>query len=483
MTGIKTFDYSINALRPLQWKENAAANLRALLENKQTWLAQNHTQFWQNFETDIYDLRTANDFGLAVWAIILDFPAFLNTRPASFTNSWGFGTFRRNFNNSNFSSSASGSTEDQALSTEQLRLALRLWFYRLHMDGSVSQTNAILKDLFGHLGNAYVQDNLDMTITFRFDFDLPADLLFVVEQDAIMPISPGVGANVSVSFSHTNLLEWEAVATTTTPRPWAMGIDGANGDLYFTGDIGGDINVLRQGSPPIEVVVSAADNTVTVNVQNLAIDSDNKDLWLTGQGQLSVFRNATAPAISTGFTGGNTSGVAVNPVTHSVYVAAPNNLRADVLPNGITTGNNSDFLSLGFFTGVTDRSDPAGIAYDPIGDRIYVLNYDNSPLLTNLWWRPTGSQVWTKEGNNAEGAGIISGDRNFQRDSSNGDAWVLDHVDSGIHLKRGAENDWTRVGDAPTTNCFGLAINSNNGDLWTADTVTGIIYRSPGVPA
>lgn len=199
MSGVKEFDYSIDVLRPLQWKENAASNIRALLDNKQAWLDQNHTQFWNDFETDIFDLRTANDFGLAVWSIILDFPTFLNTGATLFTNNWGFGGFRKNFNNSNFNPLFTGSTEDQALSTEQLRLALRLWFYRLHMDGSVTQTNAILKDLFGHLGPAYVQDNLDMTIVFVFDFALSAEFLFVVEHDEIMPISPGVNASVQVN--------------------------------------------------------------------------------------------------------------------------------------------------------------------------------------------------------------------------------------------------------------------------------------------
>ena len=56
-----------------------------------------------------------------------------------------------------------------------------------------------LKDLFGHLGPAYVQDNLDMTIEFVFDFALSAELLFVVEHDEIMPISPGVNASVQVN--------------------------------------------------------------------------------------------------------------------------------------------------------------------------------------------------------------------------------------------------------------------------------------------
>lgn len=199
MSGVREFDYSIDAMRPLQWKESAAENLEAIMQKKQDWLDINHTKFWQDYEGDIFDLKTANDFGLSVWAIILDFPVFLNPGSTVFTNNWGFGSFRKNFNGANFNTSFSASAESQALSTEQLRLALRLWYYRLHMDGSITQTNAILKDLFGHLGHAYVQDNLDMTIVFVFDFALSADFLIVVENDAIMPIPPGVNASVQVN--------------------------------------------------------------------------------------------------------------------------------------------------------------------------------------------------------------------------------------------------------------------------------------------
>lgn len=199
MSGVKEFDYSIDAMRPLQWKESAAEKLEAIMQNKQDWLDINHTKFWEDYEVDIFNLKTANDFGLAVWAIILDFPVFLNPGSTIFTNNWGFGSFRRNFDGGNFNTNFTASEESQALSTEQMRLALRLWYYRLHMDGSITQTNAILKDLFGHLGPAYVQDNLDMTIVFVFDFALSAEFLTVVENDDIMPIPPGVNASVQVN--------------------------------------------------------------------------------------------------------------------------------------------------------------------------------------------------------------------------------------------------------------------------------------------
>ena len=221
MTGIKTFDYSIDALRPLQWKENAAANLRALMDRKQTWIDTNQTQFWENFERDIFDLRTANDFGLEVWSIILDFPTFFNAGTTLFSNTWGFGQYYGNFDNANFNPAFSSGSEDQALTTEQLRLGLRLRFYQLHMDGSITQTNAMLKDLFGHLGVAYIRDNLDMTITFVFNFALDADLLLVVEQDQIMPIPPGVLATVEVNAPNPSVInDTEWVASSTLPTSW-----------------------------------------------------------------------------------------------------------------------------------------------------------------------------------------------------------------------------------------------------------------------
>ena len=63
---IQQIDYTVNVLRPLLWQYNQADNLRGLLELKQVFYDREQRDFWQNWYRDVFDLRTANDFGLTV---------------------------------------------------------------------------------------------------------------------------------------------------------------------------------------------------------------------------------------------------------------------------------------------------------------------------------------------------------------------------------------------------------------------------------
>ncbi len=87
---IQQFDYSINLLRALLWQDNTATNLTALLQAKQTWYDENVSTFFEDWVTDVFDIRTANEFGLAVWAIILGVPTTVILPPTTKAN-FGFG--------------------------------------------------------------------------------------------------------------------------------------------------------------------------------------------------------------------------------------------------------------------------------------------------------------------------------------------------------------------------------------------------------
>lgn len=78
---IEDFDFSVDVLSALIWRNNEAAHLQALLQAKQDWYAENFEQFWTDWVTDVFDLRTANEFGLSVWALILGVPLSLIIAP------------------------------------------------------------------------------------------------------------------------------------------------------------------------------------------------------------------------------------------------------------------------------------------------------------------------------------------------------------------------------------------------------------------
>ena len=182
------FDFSVNALQALLWQYNKAPVLTAILKAKQAWYDKNQTQFWEDFYTDIFDLRTANDFGCAVWSIILGLPLSIEYL-ASDGHNWGFDPYQNNFDRGNF---APGVLTPLPLTVEQKRLVLQLRYFQLITRGCPPQINKFLSRIFGAYGPAYVVDNLNMTMTYIFAFNLPAPLQFIFKFYDLLPAPAGV---------------------------------------------------------------------------------------------------------------------------------------------------------------------------------------------------------------------------------------------------------------------------------------------------
>lgn len=188
MSTIQQFDFSVNLMRALLWQYNDATRLQSLLQQKQDWYNENQTQFWESWIRDVFDLRTANDFGLSVWAIILNIPLVI-AGPEDETGKpiFGFGQYRKNFGNGNFAS-----IQASALTTEQKRLVLRLRYFQLVTRGTVPEINRFLAYLFGGEGIAYVNDGLNMTGLYVFNVPISSELDAVLSQYDLLPRPAGV---------------------------------------------------------------------------------------------------------------------------------------------------------------------------------------------------------------------------------------------------------------------------------------------------
>ena len=167
---IQDFDYSVNILRVILWEYNDAENLIGLLTEKQDFYNTAQRDFWQNWVRDVFDLRTANEFGLSVWSNILDLPFFSDSEvsPDDYP-AWGFDTGDenspvQNFNNGNFASTSDSFIN---LDTEQKRLLLRLRYFQLTTDCTVPNINEFGVFLLGNQ-DVFVFDNLNMTIRYIF---------------------------------------------------------------------------------------------------------------------------------------------------------------------------------------------------------------------------------------------------------------------------------------------------------------------------
>ncbi len=185
MSTQQTFDFSVDLLRAILWHYNRAENLENLLQRKNDFYNERQRDFWQNWIRDVFDLRTANDFGLSVWAIILDIPLYTESEASPNTYAaFGFlaGGPASNFARSNFATSPG---EFNRLNTEQRRLLLRLRYYQLTTTASVPEINRILAELFNN--NAYVLDGNDMSMRYVFTRIPDNNVLFVLQQFDILP--------------------------------------------------------------------------------------------------------------------------------------------------------------------------------------------------------------------------------------------------------------------------------------------------------
>lgn len=190
MSQIQSFDYSVDLLRVILWQYDGTVRLKGWIQNKQDNLDEDHTQFWNDWFTNVFNIDTINEFGVSVWAIILNLPLLINTPLVNPDKvGWGFGEFRKNFENGNFNIEGSGA---QLLTIEQRRIALKMRYQYLTSNGTIPDINRILINAFGDLGVVYAADNLDMSITFKFGFPIPSWILFIFEDLQVVPVPSAV---------------------------------------------------------------------------------------------------------------------------------------------------------------------------------------------------------------------------------------------------------------------------------------------------
>jgi hypothetical protein len=186
---IQQFDYSADLTESILWQYNKAVNIQKLIDYQQDFFNKNHVQFWQDWYTNVFNLQTANDFGLYVWSILLQLPIQLSPTPPVGQDVWGFGQFRKNFNHGNFAVTS----DPYNLSTEEKRLVLKLRYFQLVTNGAVTPVNKFLNFAFQDFGECYIIDNLDMTITVIFGFIPRTELLDFIKRYDLIPRCDAVG--------------------------------------------------------------------------------------------------------------------------------------------------------------------------------------------------------------------------------------------------------------------------------------------------
>lgn len=199
---IEEIDLTIDIYAVLLWQYQNSPNIQKLVDNKAVWTALYGTMFWGEWETNVFDLRTANLFGLTIWSIILDIPLFVpTTTPDPNAPVWGFNELpfptvndNLNFNNGNLA----GAQVTPTLTIDEQRIVLQLRYYQLVTRGAVIEVNQFLNYIFGPFGGAWMIDNFDMTITYNFNYAIDPVLLTIISSYELLPKPAGVNVNYVV---------------------------------------------------------------------------------------------------------------------------------------------------------------------------------------------------------------------------------------------------------------------------------------------
>ena len=174
---IFNFDWLIDLEKSILWQYDKATKLNSLITQKQSWYKTNVTDFITNYFNNIFNLKTANNFGLAIWGKILNFPRQITKRDNTILE----------------------------LSTEQYRFLLKAQILKFKMKCTIPEINRYLRIIFNESNNnnVYVVDNHNMTIRYVIEPNSMSDeIKDLIENYDFLPCPVGVRYTTSSAVNY-----------------------------------------------------------------------------------------------------------------------------------------------------------------------------------------------------------------------------------------------------------------------------------------
>ena len=151
----------------------------------------------QNFFDFIWNVDTAQGYGLDVWGRIVGVTRILNVGAGAlylgFEEATTLSAF--GFNQEPFYAGAPVTT-NFSLSDDAFRVLIFAKALANICDGSTKAINQLLLNLFPNRGNCYVTDGLNMTMTYTFNFALTPVEQAILGQSNVLPKPVGVSATI-----------------------------------------------------------------------------------------------------------------------------------------------------------------------------------------------------------------------------------------------------------------------------------------------
>ena len=214
------YNCEINLLSALDWQRSGADIAKKFIENEQDWLKINHCDFWNDWQKDVFSLKTANDFGLAIWSIILEESVYgirvaipseefdfgfnddaenffdvtfdvEESSPENYPN-FGFDINAENFFNGSFAFTTETIFETYEFTTEQKRIILQLKAFKvLAMGGPIIQTNQAMANIFGS-GVILAFDNFNMGYIYQLRQSTLSNFIIEINKRDLLPRPMGI---------------------------------------------------------------------------------------------------------------------------------------------------------------------------------------------------------------------------------------------------------------------------------------------------
>ncbi len=193
MTDIKihdSFALPADLMKNITWQYDNAEKLKSLISNKNDWYSENLNSFWQGVVDNFLNISTATDWGLDLWGRALNVNRIYNVNG-----------------------------EQVTISTDLYRRLILGKLQLIHTDGTVPQINKYLNFIFKDHAtvttNAYVKDQLNMTVYYVLNFTPTDEELAVIYARDFLPTPAGVEDKIYIldqsiifGFDNTGFMPW-----------------------------------------------------------------------------------------------------------------------------------------------------------------------------------------------------------------------------------------------------------------------------------
>ena len=180
----------VDLSRVLLWQHEDAPKLKALVMAEQADFDARVNDFYTDWVRDVFNVDTANDFGLGIWARILKVNLGISKPKSTNIRPFAFGIKRGNFG-STFATAKGGY---YGLTTEQKRIIIKLRYAQLTTRPSAVAVNEVISEIFKNYGTVHVRDPLDMgPIEYLFGFGENYFINQILNNFNLLPRPSGVG--------------------------------------------------------------------------------------------------------------------------------------------------------------------------------------------------------------------------------------------------------------------------------------------------